>query len=161
LEEKEILLKISNTLKKNKLKIATAESCTGGLIAHTLTNISGSSDYFDRGIISYSNNSKKELLDVPVNTLKKYGAVSKHVAEAMAEGVRKKSKVDIGLSTTGIAGPTGGTKEKPVGLVYIAISSEEKTIIRKYSFNGDRIENKKNTCFEALKLLISFLEQKI
>jgi nicotinamide-nucleotide amidase len=150
---------ISDLLKKNHITIATAESCTGGLIAHTLTNISGSSEYFDRGFITYSNNAKIETLDVPKILLDKYGAVSKEVAEEMANGIRKKSNVDIGISTTGIAGPTGGTIEKPVGLVYIAISSNKKTIVKKYKFSGDRLQNKENTCNEALQMLYDVIKQ--
>lgn len=158
LVDKELLNKISSILKEKKLKIATAESCTGGLISHTLTNISGSSDYFDRGIISYSNRAKKELLDVPKSMLKKYGAVSKQVAEIMAKSVRKKSKVDIGISSTGIAGPTGGTRDKPVGLVYIGISTEEKTFSKKFLFSGNRLQNKNNTCHAALQMLYDHLK---
>ena len=149
--------KISNMLKNQKLVIATAESCTGGLIAHTLTNISGSSEYFDRGIVSYSNRAKMELLDVPEDMLKKYGAVSKEVAKSMAKGVRIKSNVDIGISTTGIAGPTGGSKEKPVGLVFIAVSTERNTAVKKFNFSGDRSKNKKSTCDAALYMLLDVL----
>lgn len=156
--DEELLNKVSSILKEKKLKIATAESCTGGLIAHTLTNISGSSEYFDRGIVSYSNKAKKELLDVPGDMLEKYGAVSKPVAEAMASGVRKKSKVDIGLSSTGIAGPTGGTNDKPVGLVYIGISTKDKTYSKKFLFSGDRIQNKNNMCNAALQMLYNYLK---
>lgn len=148
---------VSNLLKQKNLTIATAESCTGGLIANSLTNLSGSSDYFDRGIVSYSNNAKIELLDVPEKMLIEYGAVSEQVAKAMAEGVRKKSNVDIGISTTGIAGPTGGTPKKPVGLVYIAISTNKETIVRKFQFSVDRLQNKENTCNEALKMLLELL----
>ena len=158
--DEKLVNKISSILKEKKLKIATAESCTGGLIAHTLTNISGSSDYFDRGVVSYSNRAKKELLDVPEEMLKKYGAVSKQVAEAMAKGVRKKSNVDIGISSTGIAGPTGGTKDKPVGLVYIGISTEEKTYSKKFLFSGGRLQNKNNTCHAALQMLYDYLKTK-
>ena len=154
------LVKIANLLKQNNFTIATAESCTGGLISNTLTNISGSSDYFDRGIISYSNKSKTELLDVKNDILEKYGAVSEQVAKAMAEGIRKKSNVDIGLSTTGIAGPTGGTPDKPVGLVYIAVSTKEKTIVKKFQFIGDRLQNKEKTCNTALELLYEILNYK-
>ena len=121
--DEQALKRVSDILKQKKLTIATAESCTGGLIAHSLTNISGSSDFFERGIISYSNNAKIELLDVSEDLLIKYGAVREQVAKAMAESVRTKSNVDIGISTTGIAGPTGGTKDKPVGLIYISLSS--------------------------------------
>ena len=155
--DKELLDKVSDLLKKQNLTVATAESCTGGLIAHTLTNISGSSDYFDRGIVSYSNNAKMELLDVPENLFKKYGVVSKQVAKAMAEGIRTTSNVDIGIATTGIAGPTGGTKEKPVGLVYIAISASENTVVKKFQFSGDRLQNKESTCGTALNMLLDCL----
>ena len=149
--------KISNMLKNQKLVIATAESCTGGLIAHTLTNISGSSEYFDRGIVSYSNRAKMELLDVSENMLKKYGAVSMEVAKSMAKDVRIKSNVDIGISTTGIAGPTGGSKEKPVGLVFIAVSMERNTVVKKFNFSGDRSQNKKSTCDATLDMLLDVL----
>lgn len=154
-----LLNKISLILKKQNLKIATAESCTGGLIAHTLTNISGSSDYFDRGVVSYSNKSKTELLGVPEKLIDKYGAVSNPVAKAMADGIRVKSEVDIGISTTGIAGPTGGTKEKPVGLVFIAISTKDNIIVRKYQFGGNRIQNKYDTCKAALYMLYDNLKR--
>ena len=150
---KTLVEKISSELTKRKKKIATAESCTGGLIAHTLTNISGSSNFFERGIVSYSNNSKIQLLDIDKKLIRKYGAVSPEVATAMAEGIRIKSDVDIGLSTTGIAGPTGGSAEKPVGLVYIGISTKKVTIVKKYNFSTDRLENKKRTCKKALELL--------
>ena len=151
------LKRVSNLLKQKNYTIATAESCTGGLIAHSLTNISGSSDYFKRGIVSYSNEAKIELLDVSEDLLIKYGAVSIQVAQAMAESVRIKSKVDIGLSTTGIAGPTGDTNEKPVGLVYISISTSDETMVQKFEFSGDRLRNKESTCNAALDMLLNIL----
>ena len=154
LNNEEILDKISIILKEKSLKIATAESCTGGLISHTFTNISGSSEYFDRGIVSYSNKAKIELLEVTEDVLDKYGAVSEQVAKAMAEGIRNRSNVNIGIATTGIAGPTGGTKEKPVGLVYIAISTIENTTVKRFQFSGNRLENKESTCNAALKMLL-------
>ena len=154
LNNEEILDKISIILKEKNLKIATAESCTGGLISHNLTNISGSSEYFDRGIVSYSNKAKTKLLDVSENILEKYGAVSEQTAKAMAEGIRIKSNVDIGIATTGIAGPSGGTKDKPVGLVYIGISTNNNTIVKKYQFSGSRLENKESTCKAALEMLL-------
>jgi len=156
-EKKEILEKISLVLKDKKLTIASAESCSGGLISHTLTNISGSSEYFDRGIVSYSNKAKMELLGVSEDILEKYGAVSEQVAKAMAEGIRTKSNVDIGLSTTGIAGPTGSTKEKPVGLVYIGLSTKDEILVKKFQFSGDRLENKESTCEAALQMLYDYL----
>ena len=150
----ELLNKIYLKLIEKNYKIATAESCTGGLIGHNLTNISGSSNYFDRGIISYSNESKIELLDVPKNLIDKYGAVSEEVAVAMAEGVRGKYGVDVGLSTTGIAGPIGGTKEKPVGLVFIGISLKGNSYAKKFIFEGDRLRNKELSCNAALNMLL-------
>ncbi|KYK34795.1 MAG: competence protein ComA [Thermoplasmatales archaeon SG8-52-3] len=157
LNNKEILEKISIMLKEKGQKIAIAESCTGGLISHSFTNISGSSEYFDRGIVSYSNKAKTELLDVSLNILNKYGAVSEQVAKAMAEGVRKKSKVDIGIATTGIAGPTGGTKDKQVGLVFISISTINNTIVKRFQFSGNRLKNKESTCKAALEMLFNLI----
>jgi nicotinamide-nucleotide amidase len=157
--DNDILKKIANLLKQKHLTVATAESCTGGLISHSLTNISGSSDYFDRGIVSYSNNAKMELLGVYKEILEKYGAVSEQIAKVMAEGVRTKSKVDIGISTTGIAGPTGGTKEKPVGLVYIAVSTTKNVVVKKFQFTGDRLQNKENICNAALQMLLDTLNK--
>jgi nicotinamide-nucleotide amidase len=157
LTEKGLLKDVSSQLKRQGLRIATAESCTGGLVAHTFTNISGSSDYFDRGVISYSNEAKKELLGVQESFLLEFGAVSEQVAKSMAEGVRLKSNVDIGIATTGIAGPTGGSKDKPVGLVYIAISTKKETIVKRFIFQGDRIQNKKCTCNEVLIMLHELL----
>jgi len=155
--DEELLHKVSFYLKNQGLTIATAESCTGGLIAHNLTNISGSSVYFDRGIIAYSDTAKKELLGVPEKILQKFGAVSEQTAKAMAIGARRHSHVDIGISTTGIAGPTGGTKEKPVGLVYIGLATSKKVIAQRFLFSGDRLQNKENTCAAALGMLIDYL----
>ena len=149
----ESLTVVSKVLREKNILIATAESCTGGLIAHTLTNVSGSSEYFERGVVSYSNTAKKELLGVPEELLIEYGAVSEPVARAMAEGIRKRSHVDIGIATTGIAGPTGGTKEKSVGLVYISVSTSTDTKVKKFLFNGTRLAIKKQTCQSALQML--------
>jgi nicotinamide-nucleotide amidase len=118
-DEEELEEVVGRILTKRKLTLAIAESCTGGLIADRITNVSGSSAYFDRGVVAYSNRSKVELLGVPNELIEKHGAVSKEVAEAMADGIRRKAKADIGISTTGIAGPTGGSDEKPLGLVWI------------------------------------------
>jgi nicotinamide-nucleotide amidase len=118
--------------------IAVAESCTGGLIAERLTDVAGSSRYFIEGVVAYSNEVKTRALGVEPILLLEYGAVSAPVAEAMAEGVRERAGTDFGLSVTGIAGPGGGTEEKPVGLVYIALASEVKTEHRKLMLPGDR-----------------------
>jgi PncC family amidohydrolase len=154
-----LLNKVSDELKKYQVTVATAESCTGGLLAHTLTNVSGSSEYFDRGMITYSNKAKHDILGVPEEVLKKYGAVSIQVAEAMAQGIRQRASVDYGLATTGIAGPTGGTKDKPVGLVYIAIATKDRIIVKRFLFSGDRLANKESTCTAALELLLELLSQ--
>jgi len=155
--DEELLNKISSLLKEKNLTIATAESCTGGLLANYLTNISGSSEYFDRGIVSYSNLAKTQILDVSEDLLIKFGAVSKEVAESMAKNVRKKSFVDIGIATTGIAGPTGGTNEKPIGLVYIGISTKEKTEVKKFVFTKNRLKNKEKICKAALEMLYKII----
>ena len=153
----ETLEKVANLLKQKKFTIAIAESCTGGLISHSLTNIPGSSDYFDRGIVTYSNQAKTELLGVSEEILENYGAVSEEVAKAMADSVRIRSNVDIGVSTTGIAGPSGGTKEKPVGLVYIGISTRDNTFVKKFVFSNNRLENKEYTCNAAFDMLLDIL----
>jgi len=152
--------KVSDELKKHQVTIATAESCTGGLLAHTLTNVSGSSEYFNRGVISYSNTAKMELLGIPEQLLKNYGAVSKQVAAAMAKAIQQRAQVDIGIATTGIAGPTGGTKDKPVGLVFIGVSTKDTVVVKEFLFSGDRLANKDDTCTAALELLLETISQK-
>ncbi len=153
------LERVANLMIKNELTLAIAESCTGGLICHTVTNIPGSSTFFEVGIISYSNTAKAQFLNVQKKTLERYGAVSSQTAEEMAQGIRIKAGADIGLSTTGVAGPGGGTAEKPVGLVYIALSNEKKTTVYKYTFTGNRWENKESTCQKALEILIKHLQK--
>jgi nicotinamide-nucleotide amidase len=118
--------------------VAVAESCTGGLIAQRLTEVPGSSTYFMEGVVTYSNDAKVRLLGVPSDLIAEYGAVSAPVAEAMAEGVRERAGTDFGLSVTGIAGPGGGSEDKPVGLVYIALSDDAHTEHRKLLLPGDR-----------------------
>lgn len=149
---------IVGKLIKNNMTISTAESCTGGLLASTIINVPSASSVFLNGVICYSNESKIYELDVCKKHLKKYGAVSEQVAIQMAEGIRKKSNTTIGISTTGIAGPAGGTEEKPVGLVYIAISMEGKeTICRKLMLKGNRQkirEKTVNICFTNLLRLM-------
>jgi PncC family amidohydrolase len=152
--------KVSDELKKHKRTIATAESCTGGLLAHMLTNVSGSSEYFEQGVVTYSNNAKMRLLGLSEELLKNHGAVSKEVAVAMAQAVRQNAQVDYGLATTGIAGPTGGTKDKPVGLVYIALATKDTVLVQKFLFTGDRLSNKESFCSATLQLLFETLSQK-
>jgi nicotinamide-nucleotide amidase len=148
---------LGNLLRERKLSISVAESLTGGLVQHKLTQIPGSSDYFMGGIVSYSNEAKMELLGVKESSLKKYGAVSEPVAKEMAEGVRKRLGTDIGIATTGIAGPTGATATKPVGLVYLALSANDILIARKQVFGPDRNSVKQRSAQAALELARRYL----
>lgn len=118
--------KVFNLLKQNNFRIVTAESCTGGLVAGKLINVSGASEILDMGFVTYANSAKMDLLGVKEETLAKFGAVSEEVAGEMAEGARLRAKADVGIATSGIAGPTGGTKEKPVGMVCFGISVSGK-----------------------------------
>jgi nicotinamide-nucleotide amidase len=144
---------LGELLRERKLSIAIAESCTGGLIADKLTDVSGSSDYLDRGMVTYSNRSKTELLGVPEDLITRVGAVSQEVAEAMAAGARQRSATNIGLSTTGVAGPTGGSAEKPVGLVWIGYSDASRTFARRYLFGEGRTRVKERAAVAALELV--------
>jgi len=146
-------------LKQNKQTLAVAESCTGGLIGHRLTNVSGSSDYFLEGAVTYSNEAKQSRLGVDPVLIEAHGAVSEQVATAMAEGIRKKSGSDFGLAVTGIAGPTGGTPDKPVGLTYIAVTGKDGTRCEKFRFHQDRVRNKERAAQAALNLLRLFLSK--
>jgi len=152
----EIVAKLLSKLNKT---ISIAESCTGGLLAHKLTNIPGISASFDRGIISYSNRSKHELLNVKNETLENYGAVSEETAKEMAEGIRLSSGTDIGVSVTGIAGPDGGTAEKPVGLVYIGYADSSTVCAQRHIFSGRRIDIKERSANSALHLVRKMLQK--
>lgn len=144
---------VSKLLIDRSLKLAVAESCTGGLIAHRLTNISGSSKFLERGVIAYSNAAKVELLKVNEDSIAKYGAVSLEVARQMSEGIRSVSGSDIGLAITGIMGPTGATPNKPVGLVYIGICDEKICTAKEFRFGDDRQLNKDRASQAALEML--------
>jgi nicotinamide-nucleotide amidase len=149
---------LGKLLSQKNITLAIAESCTGGLVAHRITNISGSSNFFERGIVSYSNKSKVELLGVPSELIESFGAVSKEVVEAMAQGVRKLTNADIGVSISGIAGPTGGTPTKPVGTVFIAIFHEKKEASSKrFQFKGTREEIKLIASEAALDWIRKFV----
>ena len=141
------------------LKISTAESCTGGLIASCITACTGSSSVFERGYITYSNEAKKELLGVSLKTLQGFGAVSSEVAIEMAEGALTNAKTNLALAVTGVAGPGGGTSLKPVGLVFIACAVKDKsdTICQKFNFNGDREEVRLATVEQAILLGLEVL----
>jgi nicotinamide-nucleotide amidase len=144
---------VGTVLAERGFTISVAESCTGGLIADRITDISGSSGYFERGVVVYSNESKIHELGVPAELIQQEGAVSRRVAEAMAFGIRTKSNTDIGLATTGIAGPTGGSREKPVGLVWIGYSDKSETCALQFNFGGDRRIVKERAAQAALELV--------
>lgn len=144
---------IGELLKKRKETLATAESCTAGLLAGKITDVPGSSEYFDRGVVTYSNRSKMELLDVPEETIERFGAVSIQTAEAMAVGIREKADADYGVAITGIAGPEGGTEEKPVGTVFIAVSSAGGVNSKKFLMAKDRQINRSRSVYAALEML--------
>ena len=140
-------------MRKRKLTIAVAESCTGGLISSSLTDIPGSSGYMAGGVIVYSNRAKTRLLSVPADVILKYGAVSEQTALAMARNVRRLFKTDIGLSVTGVAGPGGGSALKPVGTVFISISLKNQAYFKKFHFRGTRRKIKKRSQYAAFELL--------
>jgi len=148
---------IARMLIERSLTIAVAESCTGGLISNLLTNISGSSKFYQRGVISYSNASKIEILKVSEDTIAQYGAVSVETARQMAEGIRSISATDLGLAITGIMGPTGGSAEKPIGLAYIGICDEKVCTAKKFQFGDDRILNKQRAAQSALDMIRRYL----
>ena len=142
---------IGNHLREKGWTLSIAESCTGGVICDRITNVSGSSDYFMGGIVTYSNESKAEHLGIPAAIIKRYGAVSPQVARRMAQGVRKAFHTTFGLSTTGVAGPTGGTKRSPIGRVFIGFTNGKKAWVRKLDLKGNRREIKKKATDEALQ----------
>ena len=159
---KKILERVALELKNRGLKIACVESCTGGMLSNILTGISGSSEYFECGIIAYSNDAKKHILNLDEESLKKYGAISLEMAEDLARNMLEISKADISLSTTGVAGPKP-IENKPVGLVYIghAYKFNKKIITKanKFQFSGDRSENKKLACLKALEGILPILKE--
>ena len=149
-----------NLLIKNNLKISTAESCTAGLIASKIGSVSGASAILDQAFVTYANEAKMKLVGVKQETLDKFGAVSEQTAKEMAEGVRVASNSDIGVSSTGIAGPDGGTKEKPVGLIYVGVSDKDKTEVYKLNLNYNRNKNREMTALHALNFVRKFILNK-
>lgn len=149
---------LGDILKKNRLKLATAESCTGGLLSSEITAVAGSSAYFERGFIAYSNEAKEQLLSVPTNLLQLYGAVSMETAQAMAQGALAHSDVDIAVSVTGIAGPGGGSAEKPVGLICFGLADKQGYCdTRQCSFSGDRSAIREQSVIFVLKWIVNYL----
>lgn len=151
---------VAELLKKYQLTITTAESCTGGLIAGTLINVPGISSWFQEGYITYSNEAKEKLLHVSHDTLQKYGAVSEQTAKEMAAGAKKAANASLSVISTGIAGPDGGTSEKPVGLVYLACALENETEVEKHIFSGNRKEVREASVFAALQLVERMIKNK-
>jgi len=156
---KKLSQKLVKLLTKKRLKISFAESCTGGLLSSTITQITGSSKVFTIGLVTYSNQSKINALKVPKKTIRKYGAVSYETCLSMVENLSKINKTNISVSITGIAGPSGGTKQKPVGLVFIGIKKANKTLVKKHLFkNKKRITIQRLAVIKALNLILSFLK---
>ena len=156
---KQSMLVGNRKLKEKKYTIATAESCTGGLIAGKIVDYPGASEAFIDGVVSYSNESKIKRLGVSEDTLNKYGAVSEQTAKEMAEGVKKALGADVGVASTGVAGPDGGTAEKPVGLVYIAVSVKNHTTVKKLNLRGTRNRIRGRVVTEVMTLLLDVLKK--
>jgi len=149
--------KIIKNFSEKNIRIAVAESCTGGYISNMFTNVSGASNVFERGIVCYSNQAKIDLLNVDPKAIEKNGAVSEEIVVTLANNIRIQSNVEIGIGVSGIAGPTGGTPEKPVGLVFIGFSNEKENIVEKYNFKTDRITFKK----KVLEKVLQYIEKLI
>jgi len=156
-EEENIEGLIGNVLREKELTLSTAESCTGGYIASQITSVSGSSDYFIGSVVAYHNDIKVNILDVPSTMLEKYGAVSREVVEEMAKGCIKKFRTSYAIATSGIAGPTGGTTEKPVGTVWIAVASEKNVVSQMFVFGKEREINIKKSSSTALNMLLNMI----
>ena len=152
---------IGDRLRQQGWTLSIAESLTGGLVSHRITNVPGSSDYYEGGVVSYSNQAKVAHLRVHPGSLEKHGAVSSQVAREMAEGVREAFHTTFGLSTTGVAGPTGGTKKTPVGLVFVAISDGKRTGVRKEKFRGTRLQIKQQAAQRGLEFLCEYLTRRV
>ena len=156
---KKLSQKVVSVLRKKNLKISFAESCSGGLLSSSITSISGSSKVFTIGLVAYSNQSKTSILKVAKNIIRKYGAVSYETCLAMVKNLNKISKTNISVSITGIAGPNGATKKKPVGLVFIGIKKSNKTLVRKYLFkNKKRTSIQRAAVSKSLNLILSFIK---
>ncbi|MBM4387561.1 MAG: CinA family protein [Deltaproteobacteria bacterium] len=157
----DVVKKFSDAIRKSGFTLSVAESCTGGLISHLVTSAPGSSDYFLCGFVAYSNESKTGILGVPPETIEKYGAVSGETVARMLEGATAKTGSDAAIAVSGIAGPSGGTEDKPVGTVFIGVSAAGKTRIDRHLFRGGRDEIKTQAAEAALRSLISFIGENV
>jgi PncC family amidohydrolase len=155
----DISKKFGQILVEKNMKVSICESCTGGMLGNIITQIPGSSRYFKGGVIAYANEIKQNIMNVKADTISKYGVVSADVAREMVQGVCKLFNTRIGISLTGVAGPDGGSVEKPVGLVYIGIVVNNQSAIREYRFHGDRKEIRMQACAQALLLAIEVAEK--
>jgi nicotinamide-nucleotide amidase len=155
----QLSVRVSNKLREMRLCLVTAESCTGGMIATAITDISGSSGWFDRGFVTYSNHAKTEMIGVPADLIDKHGAVSEQVARAMAEGALRNSRAQVSLAVTGVAGPGGGTETKPVGMVCFAWSNRIETSAHTHVFKGDREQIRVQAAAHALRGLLEHIDQ--
>jgi nicotinamide-nucleotide amidase len=158
-EDKTMVQVVSNILKEKKKKLVTAESCTGGYIAHLITSEPGSSQIFNGSVVSYANDVKQDILHVDGHTLRQYGAVSEETVTQMVKGAVKELKADYGLATSGIMGPDGGTEEKPVGMVWVAVGNEQRVVTQLFNFRFDRSRNIEMTAVQALNLLRKFMSE--
>ena len=156
----QLAIRVSNKLRDERLMLATAESCTGGMVASAVTDISGSSAWFERGFVTYSNLAKIEMIGVPATLIEQHGAVSEPVAKAMAEGALRNSRAQVSIAITGVAGPAGGSEAKPVGTVSFAWSNRLHTGVETQLFKGDREQVRTQAAAHALRKLLEFLEQR-
>ena len=154
----EVIEQIAQCLRDKGSRICTAESCTGGLIAKSFTDLAGSSDWFERGFVTYSNEAKNEMLAVPTSVIQDYGAVSEAVAVAMASGALQFSRADYSIAVTGVAGPGGGSDEKPVGTVWIAVAGQDQTRACRFQFDGDREAVRNATLQSALEMTLELID---
>ncbi|AHB04350.1 MULTISPECIES: CinA family protein [Pandoraea] len=155
----QLSVRVGNRLRDERLMLVTAESCTGGLVAAAITDISGSSHWFERGFVTYSNQAKTEMIGVPAELIDKHGAVSEPVARAMAEGALLNSRAQISLSITGVAGPGGGTADKPVGMVCFGWSDRVTTVVETKHFKGDRTQVRSQAAQHALRGVLERLDK--
>lgn len=161
LDERDLAVVVGRLLRRRGLTLALAESCTGGLVGHRITDVPGSSDYYRGSVVAYASDVKEALLHVLPETLARHGAVSEETAREMARGARRVIEADLGLSITGIAGPTGGTPEKPVGLVCVALAAADGDWVERHIWDGDRRENKAQSAEAALDLLRRYLKDEV
>ncbi|BBU28379.1 competence-damaged-like protein [Caballeronia pedi] len=156
----QLAIRVGNKLRDERLMLATAESCTGGMVATAITDISGSSAWFERGFVTYSNLAKIEMIGVPAALIEQHGAVSEPVAKAMAEGALRNSRAQVSVAITGVAGPAGGSDAKPVGTVSFAWSNRLHTGVETQLFKGDREQVRAQAAAHALRKLLEFLDQR-